>query len=124
MPRHIYISCEDHERKLPEVKDLCSFLQLHGCVLEWAPLVGWDFYRGVETAIERCDVFVAVVAGGYTGSTWLNHELGYADHLRRGRMHPRPRIFAYSIAGMGLPVCSQHIPVEWLSAAFEKIGDY
>lgn len=117
MPRYVYISCDYPERHLPEVEQLVRSLQTAGCVLAWAPEPGGDLYRAIETAIERCDALVAVVAGGYQASTWLNHELTYADALRRFRMQGRrPRLFGLSVNGTALPRCSEHIRIEWLAS--------
>jgi hypothetical protein len=114
--RRVYISCDHGERTFPEVERLCRFLKSAGCVLEWAPAPGWDSYRILEEAIDRCDAFVAVAASGYADSTWLNHELHYAAGLRRLRFSPRPRLFGLSVGVARLPRCTEDIEVEWLDS--------
>lgn len=115
MSRHVYISCSFDERELVPVKQICGFLQVSKCVIQFAPSPGWSFYRTLEEATERCDSFIAVVGPGYNSSTWLNHELHYAYNLNRFRFSPRPRLFGLRIEEYDLPRCSEHIQLEWLS---------
>lgn len=114
MSRYAYISCDFNERDLEQVKRICGFLQGSGCVIQFAPSPGWSFYRVLEEAIERSDVFLAVIGMGYSTSTWLNHELYYAYNLQRTRFTPRPRLFGLRIEGYEIPRCSENIHLEWL----------
>jgi len=121
MSRHVYISCDFHERELEQVKKLCRFLQVSKCVIQFAPSPGWSFYRVLEEAIERADVFVAVAGAGYNGSTWLNHELQYAHTLQRFRFTPRPRLFGLRIEGHELPRWCERIELEWLDESNQAL---
>jgi len=90
MARRVYISLGHGERGLPAVQDLLLFLRRHGCIITFAPQSDeWSFYPLLEEAIERCDVFVAVAGAGYDGSSWLAHEVTYADQLARWHMGRR-----------------------------------
>ncbi len=120
MSRRVYISCDFDERDLPEVRSLCSFLQVSGCVIMFAPQpAGWSFYRNIEDAIDRCDALVAVIGRGHTCSTWLAHELHYANALNRVRFHPRPRLFGIRIGDYEQPNITRHVTLEWLDGSTE-----
>lgn len=120
MSRRVYISCAVDERDLPEVRALCTFLQLSGCVLMFAPQPpGWSFYRNIEDAIDRCDAFVAVVGRGHSCSSWLAHELHYANTLNGVRFHPRPRLFGIRIEDYERPNITKHVALEWLDGSDE-----
>lgn len=115
MARHVYISCDGNERDLPFVRDVCLFLQRHGCVIAFAPQPEWSFYPLIEEAIERCDAFVVVAAAGYEASTWLAHEVTYAYTLSRWRMGRQvPRLCGLRIEGFVLKPFLQALPIEWL----------
>lgn len=127
MSRRTYISCLFEERGLLQVESLCKFIHPKHGVVEFAPYPegSWDFYHLLEDAIERCDAFVAIVGNGYSSSTWLNHELGYAYALNKYRFQPRPRLFGVCVDGHELPKCSEHIRLEWLhdEAGYQLILD-
>ncbi len=91
-------------------------MQRHGCIVTFAPEPDeGSFYPLLEEAIERCDVFVAVAGAGYDGSSWLAHEVTYANQLARWRMGRRvPRLCGLRINEFALPPYLQSLPVEWL----------
>jgi hypothetical protein len=121
MPRRIYISCDFNERDLPQVKSLCGFLQVSGCVIEFSPNpAGWSFYRLIEESIDRCDAFVAIVGRGHSCSTWLAHELHYAFTLNKVRLHARPRLFGIRIDDFEQPNMTKHVSLEWLDGSDES----
>jgi len=121
MAGNVYISCERDERELPEVAALCRVLRESACEIHFAPFtVEWCGYRQLEDLIERADAFVAVAGRGYDSATWLNHELTYADALRRFRFDHRPRIFGLRIGKYLLPRCSEHIALEWIDSSTQS----
>jgi hypothetical protein len=118
MSRYVYISCDENEKKLEIVRNICLFLQEPGCVICFAPISSWHcFYRGIEDSIDRCDAFIAVCGLSRTVSTWLAFELDYASALKRFRMSKRPRVFVLRLENYELPACSQHLAIEWLTEA-------
>ena len=119
--RHVYISCDDGEQALPPVARLCSFLHATHCEYQFTPYPPAPGYPLIEAAIEQCDVFIAIVAAGYNGSTRLNHELHYAWSLQRTRTNPRPRIFALQVENNRLPRISEQVPVEWLDESNQSL---
>lgn len=121
MPRRIYVSCDFNERDLPQVASLCGFLQVSGCVIEFAPNpAGWSFYHLIEDAIGRCDAFVAIIGHGRSGSTWLAHELHFASTLNSVRFHARPRLFGIRIDDFEQPDITKHVSLEWLDGSAES----
>jgi hypothetical protein len=114
MPRRVYIFCDYDERNIAPVEAVCSYLYQAKCVIEFAPQFAWGHYRLVEEAIERCDVFIAVIGRGHSSSTWLQHELLYAHRLTRMRFSPRPRLFAIHIKGYDFSPYAKEIPLEVL----------
>jgi hypothetical protein len=122
MSRYVYISCEQSELELEQVKSLCSFLEISNCVIELPPSnTHGSFYRYIEDAIERSDAFVAVAAGGLEGSTWLNFALHYADNLYHSRNSKRPRLFGLHIQGYEVPNVSKRIELEWLNESNREL---
>jgi hypothetical protein len=94
MPRRAFLSypCDHEEHE--EIKAICGFLQVEGCIIGIPPACGWTYYSAMEAAIEQCDVFVAVMDPIVVdGSTQLFTHLHYAVGLQGMRFHPRPRIF-------------------------------
>ena len=118
MPRIAYVSCGLTELDLKPVKDICQFLVTASCNIEWAPHPAyWEFYRNLESAIERCDAFIAVFGRERECSTWLAHEFDYALTLRRHRFRQRPIIFGVHINGCNIPGAYRQAEgeIEWLS---------
>ena len=115
MPKCVYISCDYHERELEQVKKVCGFLQVSGCLILFAPQPEWSFYDAIETSIDQCDTFIAIVGLGQDGSTWLSKELHYAYALNQARTRKRPRLFGLAVEGYKIPKISEHIPLEWIS---------
>jgi hypothetical protein len=121
MARRFYISCDFNERDLPEIKSLMKFLTESRYITEFAPSgsINWN-YQLIEEAIERCDTFVAGVGLSYSCSTWLAHELIYAQTLSKIRMgRRRPRIFAIRLSNHNeqtwVEKSAEMYPVEWIT---------
>jgi hypothetical protein len=122
MSRYVYISCEQSERELEQVKSLYDFLRVSNCVVEFAPEPSnQNFYRIIEDSIERSDAFIAVAGIGLDGSTWLNFALHHAYNLYINRMSPRPRLFGLHVQGNKVPRISEHIKLEWLNESNREL---
>jgi hypothetical protein len=115
MPRRLFILCENHEKGLEEVRNLCLFAQKHRIIIDFPVDPGWDFYKILEESIEKSDALVVIVSEELIGATWSNHCLHYANTLKDNRFSPRPRILGLRINNVNLPRCSEHIEMEWIN---------
>ena len=110
MNRTIYILCSPDERDLPEVQNLCKYLDENNCVYYFSTAYS-QIHNEPSTynRISEVDVFIAIIGdtcdsgSAYHTELWLAWDYCYKQNLGK------PKIFGVAIGDHKLPCCSEEL---------------